>query len=86
MPYVHRDPSHESQPHALPNVEIFYVDATAAHERNKDFDADYECGERGRYEEGWYYAFGFPGCLWDGEPEGPFETEADAIADIRGEG
>jgi len=85
MPYVHSDKLLESQPHALPNVEVFYLTATAAHNMNRDADADYECGERARYTEGWYYAFGFPGCLWDGEPEGPFETKAEAIADARGE-
>lgn len=30
---------------------------------------------------GWYWAAGFPGCLWDGDPMGPFPTEGDAIAD-----
>ncbi len=24
---------------------------------------------------GWYWCAGFPGCLSDGEPSGPFETE-----------
>ena len=32
---------------------------------------------------GWYYQFGFPGCLPDGDPNGPFRTEADALADAR---
>jgi hypothetical protein len=32
---------------------------------------------------GWYYAFGFPGCLWDGEPIGPFNSEAEALAAAR---
>jgi len=86
MPYVHSDPSRESQHHALPNVEIFYLTSVAAHLMNKDADADYEPGERGLYTEGWYYAFGLPGCLWDGEPEGPFETREEAISDMRGEG
>lgn len=30
---------------------------------------------------GWYWAAGFPGCLWDGDPMGPFPTEQDAIDD-----
>ena len=30
---------------------------------------------------GWYWQACFPGCLPDGDPCGPFATEADAIAD-----
>lgn len=86
MPYIHSDPSRESQPHALPNVEIFFLSYEEAGHMNKLEDPDFESGMRARYSEGWYWVYGSPGCLWDGEPEGPFETEADAIADIRGEG
>lgn len=31
-------------------------------------------------EPGWYWWACFPGCLPDGEPEGPFETEREAVA------
>lgn len=34
---------------------------------------------------GWYYIYCFPGCLPDGEPEGPYNTEAEAIAAMREE-
>lgn len=30
---------------------------------------------------GWYWWACFPGCLPDGEPVGPFATEAEALAD-----
>ena len=30
---------------------------------------------------GFYWQAAFPGCLPDGEPVGPFETEQDAIKD-----
>lgn len=30
-------------------------------------------------QDGWYYQFGFPGCLPDSDPVGPFETRAKAI-------
>lgn len=33
---------------------------------------------------GWYWAAGLPGCLWDGDPMGPFSTEQDAIDDANG--
>jgi hypothetical protein len=34
-------------------------------------------------EPGWYWWACYPGCLPDGEAIGPFDTEADAIADAR---
>jgi hypothetical protein len=35
---------------------------------------------------GWFYWFCFPGCLPEGEPVGPFATEAEALACARGNG
>ena len=67
MPYIYSDPTRETLPHALPNVEVFY----SAGE-----------GEDGDLT-GWFYAFGFPGCMWDGEPMGPFDTREEAIAAAR---
>jgi hypothetical protein len=32
---------------------------------------------------GWYWLACFPGCMPDGDPFGPFKTEADAIADAQ---
>jgi hypothetical protein len=32
---------------------------------------------------GWYWQAGFPGCLPDGEPCGPFDTEQAAIDDAQ---
>lgn len=34
-------------------------------------------------EAGWYWQACFPGCLPDGDPVGPFATEAEALADAR---
>lgn len=31
------------------------------------------------FPNGWYWWACFPGCLPDGDPAGPFETEQDAI-------
>lgn len=66
MSYIYSDPGCALDPHALPDVEVFY--ATAA-----------ECGALGT-GAGWYYWFCFPGCLPDSDPIGPFETEASAVA------
>lgn len=31
-----------------------------------------------RRKAGWYWAAGFPGCLWDGDPSGPYDTDKEA--------
>jgi hypothetical protein len=36
-----------------------------------------------QFEPGWYWHACFPGCLADGEPSGPFDSEHDAIEDAR---
>lgn len=35
------------------------------------------------HEPGWYWQACFPGCLPDGEPCGPFQTEEEAMADAK---
>jgi hypothetical protein len=78
------DASRENDPHALPDAEVYQVD-----------ERGYVDGEpresilsrlvRQHEEPGWYWWTCFPGCLPDEEPMGPFATEAEAIADARGE-
>ena len=79
MSQAYSDPKRESDPHALPDLEVF----------------EHRCGGRNDVcptesddptdcpGPGWYYWFCFPGCLPDGEPMGPFETEAEALADAQ---
>ena len=67
------NPARETDPYAVPDVEVFRVHM-----------ADRMTNEDGEpLELGWYYWACFPGCLPDGEPVGPFATKADAIADMR---
>ena len=66
----------ENDAHALPDVEVYFLSASA--EGLTDEDGD-------QLEEGWYWQAGFPGCMPDGEPNGPFPTQADALADAREE-
>ena len=40
-------------------------------------------GEGEHAADGWYWAAGFPGCLWDGEPCGPFNSSRAAWLDAR---
>ena len=65
--YIHSNPIREDEPHALPDVEVFYQGANEA-----SYDGP-----------GWYWWPCHPGCLPDGDPVGPFATEADAVTDVR---
>jgi hypothetical protein len=73
MAYKYSDVTREQEPHALPDVEIFHM-----HERDATCAGTSECVEW--YQgPGYYYAFGFPGCLWDGDPYGPYASQEDAL-------
>lgn len=84
MSQIYSDPSRESKPTALPNVETFFVRAVGdcplcigdvnnqpALDHHKDSHI------------GWYWQACFPGCLPDGDPVGPFGTEQEAIEDAQ---
>jgi hypothetical protein len=73
MSQFYTDPSRETDEHALPDAEVFH---------SVDHNAYAEC-DGDRLDEGWYWWPCFPGCLPDGEPVGPFETEDEAIKDAR---
>ena len=77
---IYSDPSRESDPMALSDVEIFQVtEMVALYNRQNADHAD----EFTIFAAGWYYWHCFPGCMPDSEPFGPFETEAEAIADCQ---
>jgi hypothetical protein len=103
MSQHYSNPKRETDPHTLPDIEVFYRPSAA------DGFTPYvlalaiceDCGSevteiaaqiedticipcaRERYPAGWYWWSCFPGCLPDGDPMGPFETEEDALADAR---
>ena len=87
MSYEYSDKRREEEVHALPNVEIFL------HERpyagNDQGDCWYSAGiwndsdDKESAPTGYYFAFGSPGCLWDGEPSGPYATYDLALAASR---
>jgi hypothetical protein len=62
MHYV--NPEYASDPHKLPDVEVWYT-------------------QKIDEKSGFYYAYGFPGCLHDSNPIGPFTTEQEALDDAR---
>ena len=93
MTRAYSDPSRESDEHALPNIETFYMDVrdfvTAGHdtwmaERTMDLDPSpfsnlTDCSSLA----GWYYWYCLPMCLPDSEAIGPFTSEKDALADAQ---
>lgn len=66
------DPTRADDPHALPDIEVFY------HDSNDPDGVGNGCADD-TLESGWYYWFCFPGCLPDSDPVGPFETEQAAV-------
>ena len=70
MGYIYSDQERETEEHALPNVEVFFNSGNGFNEEDPS-------------PAGFYWQAGFPGCLADGDPVGPFATEAEAIADAQ---
>ena len=68
------DPSRRNDPHALPDIEVFYADGTDAH---TDSEGD-------ALAIGFYWWVCLPACLPSSDAYGPFasadEAESDAIA------
>jgi hypothetical protein len=72
MAQVYSDPKRESDPYALPDVEVFYYTAGQHGMPRNALD------EPDPADSGWYWWACFPGCLPDGDPQGPYATEAEA--------
>ena len=68
MSFHYSNPERCADPNALPDIEVFYA-------RTGELGDDRYCG--------YYYWACFPGCLPDGDPVGPFETEEEALDDLR---
>lgn len=79
MAQAYSDPTRESDPHALPDIEVFYLAKENVHSAG-DESAEYFSAA---HEPGWYWWSCFPGCLPDSDPNGPFATEAEALADAQ---
>ena len=74
MPQYYSDPKREQSLTALPDIEVFWLCKNEI--RNEENHAVY-------LEQGWYWWSCFPGCMPDGDPIGPFDTELDALRDAR---
>jgi hypothetical protein len=93
MSQAYSNPDRADDPHALPDVEVFYhehmkrelcaLNAGRMAERGGECILDDEGDCMGT---GWYWWPCFPGCLPDSDPIGPFKTEAEALADAQDTG
>ena len=56
--------------------EVFYLSQQDCDEYNEtELNEYFETA----YIPGYYYAFGFPGCLHDSQPYGPYDSEQECI-------
>jgi hypothetical protein len=78
MTQAYSDKTREAEPFALPDVEVFYRSKLDVWHNVHNFGDDARISE-----VGWYWWTCFPGCLPDSEPSGPFDTEAEALADAQ---
>lgn len=98
MAQHYTDPSREENPHALPDVETFQAHPIECRhcgagaclypeDAREGVIVCSECGKRTHTSTkgslSWYYWFCFPGCVPNGDPVGPFASEAEALADAR---
>ena len=76
---TYSDPSRANDKWSLPDVEVFHVT-----EAETDTDDAFHSEEDGSYfGDGWYFWYCFPGCLPEGDPWGPYTTEAEAMKEMR---
>ena len=80
MSQFYSDASRESEANALPDCEVFHWSRREAYEYFRQDDPDAQIFD---YDAGWYWWSCFPGCLPDGEANGPFDSEELAIEDAR---
>lgn len=98
MSQHYSNPNREDEPTALPDVEVFqsrsadcpYCTSTNMADSFGEYHCDSCTAGRKGYAvhsedetNGWFWWSCFPGCLPDGEPNGPFATEAEALADAQ---
>lgn len=86
---AYSDPARESDPRALPDIEVFYMDAADFIGTDPaTWMADLMLDTTDPQTEaealtGYYYWACLPGCLPDSDPVGPFASAADALADAQ---
>lgn len=79
MTMYYLDPARADLHTSLPDLEVWYVDNSQEWFKDEGISLDVEK----ILEKGWYWWSCLPGCLPDGDPCGPFDTEREALADAR---
>lgn len=82
MAQHYSNPQRANDEHALPDVETFYHHHSVGEAMEGNCcpsSEDTACLGPRR----WYWQSCFPGCLPDGDPVGPFATEAEAVEDAQ---
>ena len=75
---AYSNPKRASDPHSLPDVEVFYDDSDTVNGHTRNYD------EEGKpVQPGWYWWTCLPGCLPDSSAFGPFKTAKEALADAQ---
>jgi hypothetical protein len=69
MTQAYSDPSRADDAYALPDVEVFEI----------TWDGEMLLEDGSTAPLGWYWWTCMPGCLPDGEADGPYETQAAAL-------
>lgn len=91
MPQAYSDPKRETDPHALPDIEYFYIgerDRYTICEGNGEWHTQQRSTQAPCEqcpETGWYWWACFPGCLPGSDVFGPFATETECVADFTDE-
>jgi hypothetical protein len=80
--FIYSDPERENIPNALPDVEVFYADEQTVADWQEDGCLNIGDGPISDLV-GWYWWPCFPGCLPDGDPMGPFDSEEEATRDAQ---
>ena len=87
MAQIYSDPKQANEQGALPDVKTFQVNHTSwCMELDEFMNPKLNCRigtHTGSLLDGWYWQSCLPGCLPDGEPNGPFDTEQEAIEDAQ---
>ena len=83
MTQAYSNPNRENDSYSLPDIEVFEVSEEEAAENRRKVNIDHESDEGLLTSAGWYWWPCFPGCLPDGDPEGPFDTEEEATLDAQ---
>lgn len=74
MTFHFSDTTREHDPHALPDIEVFFLTKAEVERDFPELEPD----------AGWFWWTCLPGCLPDSDPVGPFTTSDQALEDARG--